>query len=112
MSAKKLTILLVLMLGITLQLSAQDKKKTKETVTFLVSMSCGNCQKKIEKNIAFEKGVQDLEVDLENKTVKIEYNTKKTDVDKLQKAIEKLGFTVSLYEPKEEKETSMKSAKE
>ena len=37
---------------------AQDAKKKKETVTFFVEgMDCANCVKKIEKNIAFEKGV-------------------------------------------------------
>ena len=36
---------------------AQDAKKKKETVTFFVEgMDCANCVKKIEKNIAFEKG--------------------------------------------------------
>ena len=40
---------------------AQDAKKKKDTVTFFVEeMECANCQKKVEKNIAFEKGVTDL----------------------------------------------------
>jgi copper chaperone CopZ len=55
-------------------------------------MQCHNCKAKIEKNIPWEKGVKDLQVDLEEKTVTIIYNPQKTTEEKLQKAIEKLGF--------------------
>jgi copper chaperone CopZ len=80
-------------------LSAQtDKKEAKknktEEVTFLVSMHCHNCQAKIEKNIPWEKGVKDLSIDLDAKTVKIVYDPKKNDEEKLKKAIENLEFTV------------------
>lgn len=72
----------------------KDAKKSKsEVVTFDVSMDCHGCQQKIEKNIPWEKGVKDLKVDLENKTVKITYDPKKTTEAKLKKAIEKLDFT-------------------
>ena len=40
---------------------AQDAKKKKDSVTFFIeAMDCDHCIKKIEKNIAFEKGVTDL----------------------------------------------------
>ena len=51
---------------------------------------------KIEKNIAFEKGVKALSVDLDAKTVKVTYTKAKNDVAKLQKAIEKLGYEVAV----------------
>ena len=75
-------------------LSAQDKKKKdKEVVTFYVEgMQCKNCQATIEKNISFEKGVKDLKSDLEKKTVMVEYDPKKTDVEKLKKGFEKIKF--------------------
>ena len=91
---------LVTMLLITLSSTAfsQDKKKNdKQQVTFDVSMTCENCKKKIEKNIAFEKGVTDMKVDLPSKTVTIEYKENKTDSVKLKKAIEKLGYEVSAH---------------
>lgn len=89
-----------------LALVAQDKKKPKndkETVVFDVSMTCENCQKRIEKNIAFEKGVTDLKVNLEKKTVEIEYKKSQTTVEKLQKAIEKLGYEVKVHKDEPEK---------
>lgn len=96
MKAKLFTPLLILMLFVTSVAFAQDKKgNDKETVTFEVSMHCQSCQKRIEKNIPYEKGVTDLKVDLPNKTVSIEYKSDKTTVANLQKAIEKLGYTVT-----------------
>jgi Cu2+-exporting ATPase len=76
------------------------QKNTKETVTFNVkNMSCDNCVKKIEKNIAFEKGVTDLQCELKTKSVKVTYNTDKTDAKKLVAAFKKIGYDV---EPKED----------
>lgn len=72
----------------------QNKKvKKTATVTFKVSMHCHNCVAKITDNISFVKGVEDLKVSLDKKTVSITYNPAKTDVITLQKAIEKLGYT-------------------
>ncbi|MDU1889905.1 MAG: heavy metal-associated domain-containing protein [Dysgonomonas sp.] len=98
---------IILMLGAGLTLVAQNKKtmkSDKEKVTFDVSMTCENCQKRIEKNIAFEKGVTDMVVDLPNKTVTIEFRKDKTTVDNLQKAIEKLGYEVKLHNTGQKKE--------
>ena len=74
--------------------SVQDKKvKKTETVTFSVGMHCKSCVAKITDNISFIKGVEDLKVSLDQKTVTITYNPAKTDEATLQKAIEKLGYT-------------------
>ena len=75
--------------------SAQDKKENpKEAqVVFSVGMHCHNCEQKVKKNIAYEKGVKDLTTDLDKKLVTIKYQTDKTDKEKLKKAIEKLGYT-------------------
>jgi len=74
---------------------AQDakKKNTKETVTFVVNMSCDNCVKKVEKNIAFEKGVTDLQCQLSTKTVKVTFDPEKTTEKKLIAAFKKIGYT-------------------
>lgn len=95
----KITIAAVAFLMIiSLSVMAQDKKKnTKQKVTYDVSMTCENCKKRIEKNIAYEKGVTDLVVNLPEKTVKVEFQDNKTDTLKLRKAIEKLGYNVSYH---------------
>ena len=63
-----------------------------EKVVFSVSMDCISCQKKIEKNIAFEKGVKALDVQLEENTVAVTYDDTKTDIAKLQKGFKKIGY--------------------
>ena len=66
--------------------------KKKKKVLFSVNMDCEKCQKKIEKNIAFEKGVKAIDVKLDEKTVAVTYDDSKTDVAKLQKGFKKIGY--------------------
>lgn len=108
MNMKIFAISFILMLSMGFTLNAQDKKglkSDKETVVFTVSMTCENCQKRIEKNIAFEKGVTDMKVNLDEKTVTIEFKNSQTTVDKLKTAIEKLGYEVAI---KTDKKTETK----
>lgn len=98
MRTKKAFLLSVLFL-ITgaLILNAQNQKELKEKktaeVTFNVNMHCESCQAKIERIIPFEKGVKDLKVDLAHKTVKVIYDPRKTNEEKLKKAFENLDYT-------------------
>ena len=87
-----LTIMICAMFALTMA-SAQETKKKSNSVTtkFLVeSMSCENCVKKIEKNIAFEKGVTDLKCELKTKTVEVTYRPDKTNDEKLMAAFKKI----------------------
>lgn len=98
MKTKLIALLSAILLFGGLSLNAQNKKKnSKEEVTYNVSMTCDNCKRRIERNIAFEKGVSDLKVDLSDKTVWLQYQTNKTDTVKLKKAIEKLGYTATVH---------------
>lgn len=78
-----------------------DKKPAKKAkgelkeVTFNVHLHCENCVKKVQENIAFEKGVKDLHVCLEDQTVSLKYDAAKTSEETLKAAIEKLGYPVS-----------------
>ncbi len=99
------------MLGLsvgTLEARPKEHKKPKESVTFLVSMSCGRCQQRIEEHLAFEKGVTNVRVDLPQKTVHIEYQPDKTSPDKLRNSIKKLGYTVKAHPAKTEKKDEHK----
>ena len=73
---------------------AKKKGEIKE-VTFNVHLHCENCVKKVQENIAFEKGVKDLHVCLEDQTVSLKYDAAKTSEETLKTAIEKLGYPVS-----------------
>lgn len=72
----------------------EKKKKETKDVVFSVHLHCKNCVKKVEENIAFEKGVKDLKVSLEDQTVAIKYDASKTSETVLKAAIEKLGYHV------------------
>ena len=109
MKPYKFFIFVLVVFSSTFFIHAQDSKKTKskyEETVFKVNMSCQNCQAKIEKNIPWEKGVKDLKVDLEKKTVTVQYDQKKTTEANLEQAIKKLGFTCQKEEP-EQKVSSM-----
>lgn len=81
---------------------AKKKGEVKE-VTFLVHLHCENCVKKVQENIAFEKGVKDLKVSLDDQTVALKYDAAKTSEATLKAAIEKLGYPVSgVLEPGKE----------
>ena len=100
MKAKTTIMAALLAFGLSFNASAKDRKeeqKEKAKVTFLVSMTCESCQKRIEDNIAFEKGVTGLNVDLPQKTVTIEYRKDKTSPDKLKAAISELGYTATPF---------------
>ena len=77
---------------------AQAPKKAKaeiKEVSFHVHLHCANCVKKVEENIAFEKGVKGLDVCQGHQTVTVKYDPAKTSEETLKAAIEKLGYEVS-----------------
>jgi Cu+-exporting ATPase len=89
---KILLIMLCMAVALPMAFAQNVKKNPTETVTFSVNMDCDNCVKKVEKNIAFEKGVTDLKCDLPTKTVKVTYRTDRTDEKKLVAAFKKIGY--------------------
>ena len=61
-------------------------------VIFVTDLDCEHCKKKIMENVAFEKGVKDMSVDVASKTVNITFDAAKTDTLKLGNAIRHLGY--------------------
>jgi len=103
---KTLSVLILMQILFALpgHLVAQDKKQKAsktESMKCWVSMDCESCKAKIEKNIPFEKGVSALNVDLPTKTVVITYRPDKTNQEKLEKAIQKLGYKTEIIPEKE-----------
>ncbi len=76
-------------------------KKEKATVVFQTDMHCHKCAEKVNENISFEKGVLDIKIDEKTKQVTITYDARKTSVEKLQKSIQKLGYTATPISGKE-----------
>jgi copper chaperone CopZ len=79
-------------------LATVEAKPVKKTETFSVGMHCESCKQKVERNLAYEKGVLDLVIDLKKNRVKVTYDTAKTNVEKIKKAFKKLGFEAELLQ--------------
>ena len=110
MKALKSSLIVIGIFLISSTAFAQEKSKKKtETVKYWVSMSCENCKAKVEKNIAYEKGVKDMNVDLDTKTVTLTYKTGKTNPEKLEKALKDLGYKTEKLAAEEKKEEKKKS---
>jgi copper chaperone CopZ len=90
---KLILISLLAVLVLPVSLFAQEKKKSKtEKVSIQTSAICGQCKDRLEKNLAFEKGVKSVSLDDETKIITIEYKRGKNDKEKLKKAISKIGY--------------------
>lgn len=63
-----------------------------DTAVIATSAQCDMCKKKIEDALRFEKGVKLTTLDIKTKNVTVIYNSKKTDADKIRKAISMLGY--------------------
>lgn len=103
------SLMLILVASFGIQAQEQEKKSDKkdkkvEQMTCWASLDCESCKAKVEKNIAFEKGVKELKVDLESKLVTISYRTDKTSPEKLEKAIQDLGYKTEIIPAKKQEE--------
>ena len=58
-------------------------------------MHCTGCEQKIKNNIRFEKGIKDIKTNLDDKTVTIEYDADKTNVENIIKGFKKINYEAS-----------------
>jgi periplasmic mercuric ion binding protein len=68
---------------------ADDKDKE---VKIKTSAVCEMCKERIERNLAFEKGVKEATLDVESKVLTVKYNPKKTDLSKIKTNVNKTGY--------------------
>lgn len=77
---------------------AAPSKKDVKTVVFDVSVHCKSCKEKIERNVAFEKGIKEINASVDERTVTVRYDAAKTDPEKIAAAIRRLGYEVALHD--------------
>lgn len=97
---KYLITICTVLLFMAKPIEAQEKNKI-ETCTFSVSIDCQGCIDTITKDLAFVKGVRDLQFSLEEKTVAVTYRNDKVSKETLAERIKKLGYKVEELKPKE-----------
>ena len=74
------------------QEQSQELKKGEAEIKIQTSAQCEDCKERIEKNIAFEKGVKDVNLNLEDKVLTVKYKTNKTTPEKLREAVSDIGY--------------------
>ncbi len=87
-----LTVILIFGMMYSIQGQAQDKESKTEKVEIQTSAICDMCKERIEKNMAFEKGVTAVSLDSETKILTVEFKKGKNDKEKLKKAVSKIGY--------------------
>lgn len=86
-----------MLLAFSNTVSAQEKK-TIQTATIKTAIYCDHCKAcetcgpKFNQTLLKEKGVQMVVLDDKSMTIKVTYNSKKTDLATIKKAISKLGY--------------------
>ena len=97
-----------LLLGAMMLTAAVGMAKDIKTVVVTTSpeMHCESCENRIKSNLRFEKGIKSIKTDLKTKTVTIEYDAEKTNVQNIIK-----GFKKIKYEAKEIKKEAAKEQK-
>ena len=88
---------------------ARPKVKDIKTVvvTTLPQMHCESCENKIKGNLRFEKGVKEIQCDIEGQRVTITYDADKTNSEAIIKSFGKFGYQateVKTEKPAEKKE--------
>ncbi|PZR23789.1 MAG: heavy metal transporter [Flavobacterium psychrophilum] len=75
-----------------------QQQKTIQTVIIKTAIYCDHCKAcetcgpKFQTTLLKEKGIQMVVLDEKAMTIKVTYNSKKTDLAKIKRAISKLGY--------------------
>ena len=84
-------------LAIAATCAAKDIKTV--ILTTHPEMHCTGCEQKIKNHIRFEKGIKDIRTNLDDKTVTIEYDADKTNVENIIKRFKKINYEASEVKP-------------
>ena len=76
----------------TAPVAASSTTKGTEMVQFKTSAVCDMCKSRLEKSLAYEKGVQAANLDVPSKVLTVTYNPAKTNASALRTAVQKTGY--------------------
>ena len=80
-------------------------------VTTQPQMHCASCENKIKGNLRFEKGVKEIQCDIEGQRVIVTYDADKTNSEAIIKSFNKFGYKateVKTEKTAEKKQTGKK----
>ncbi len=83
---------LIFCLVAVMSLMVVEAKPTKKIVTtiFTTDIHCPNCAKKVMNVLPYSKGVKDVVIEMEEKTIEVEFDAKKTDNEEIIKILHRL----------------------
>jgi copper chaperone CopZ len=99
---KSVTSWVILSVVLIFPLISVAQTKKADTLIIKSSVVCGMCKERVENGLAFEKGIKDVVVDLENKTITVKFNPRSTDAASIRKKVNLLGYDADDY-PADEK---------
>ena len=83
-------ILLIMALLITTTMAWAGSKV--QEVKIKTSAQCGECKERIERKLSLSKGIKEAFLNLDDKTVTVKFNPKKTDETQIKEIIRGLGY--------------------
>ena len=86
------TLLIIAVLLISSNLTGQPSQKKGEELKIKTSAQCGMCKDRIEKVMAYEKGIYESDLNLDDKVLTVRYNLKKTTLEKIRKVLNETGY--------------------
>lgn len=90
---KKLKILFTFLFTLSFFFSAMAQKTSStETIKIKTSAECDMCKERLEKVMAYEKGVKKATLDVESKVLTVVFNPKKTSIEIIKKVISDTGY--------------------
>lgn len=83
-------IITIVLIAFSVTAFGQSKKEAELKIK--TSAVCGMCKTTIEKEMVFEKGVKESNLDVETKILTVTYNPKKTDPETIRKRLNVIGY--------------------
>ena len=93
--------LTVISMTVISMLSTQTNAQKSNTIEFHTSAQCGMCKEAIEDAMNFERGIQFVELNMENMFLTVKYRTKIHNEDSIKKLVAELGYSAGEVEANE-----------
>lgn len=91
---KIIALFAMLALAAGVAVAAPKAEKKIVTVVFTTDIDCGHCAQKVYNSIPYEKGIKDVQVDVKTKSVTVQFDAAKNNVESLTKAFESIKVKV------------------
>jgi len=77
------------------------QQPAKAEITLTSSIQCGECKDRIEKGLAYEKGIQSVRADIQKNEIKVVYKPSKISEAQIKNAINAIGYAAGDQLPTE-----------